>query len=55
MYTTDKYHTIRMTDQQQEISAAIEKIVSKPKQMVKRFYCVSFCISFAPAHADPLS
>ena len=38
MSTTDKYRMIRMTDQQQQITAAIQKVAGKPKRLVKSFF-----------------
>ena len=37
MCTADKYRMIRMTDQQQEINAAIEKVTGKTKRIVQSF------------------
>jgi len=38
MSVHDKYRIIRLTDQQQEIKAAIEKVAGKPKRFVKNFF-----------------
>ena len=38
MCTANKERMIRMIDQHQEITAAIEKIAGKPKRLVKSFF-----------------
>ena len=53
MYTADKYSMIRMTDQYQEIDAAIKKVTSKPKQTIIAVAVI--VLPSAPAHADLLS